>query len=451
MPLLLLALERVLAGRRSTAFAALALAVAAKEYVAGLAVTLGIYWLTSRRDRRLGLAAIALGVAWVGLVVPAVHARFRPPDLPSLTGVYFGRLGSTPAEVVRTSLTEPQRVLAEMLTARKAGVTAVLLAPLAFAPLAAPAPLLVTAPVFVPLAVTEQLNLRNHHNATLVPFLLLAAALGARRLFGRQAHLALLAATAVAHGNLAPSPLAVRSWTPGRWDYLLNPHQLGRTEHDRLLDQARRLVPEAARLSVSSHLTPHLAHRPVCFPFPAPLDRAGIDLVLVDLVGGWPPPFRTRQDEIDGLRQVAADPRFTLRLARDGIFLYARSDLALAVPPPPPAAAPAATPLAAGRYAVGPLLLTTAGDGRGWWQPARDLNGPVLVLDAQSGAVRVAASVPGVPTPWLAGDARPDPEPIPSGTRLEVRLLPEGQPALDPRSPPQPWLRDSWGGERELP
>jgi uncharacterized membrane protein len=448
MPLLLFALDHGLAGKRSRAFAFLALAVLAKEYVAALAVTIGLYFWLARRDRRLGLGAIALGLAWITLVVPAFHRRYRPPDFPDLTPIYFGRLGRTPGDVVRTSIARPGLIAHEVLTPRKAGVVALLFAPFAFTPLAAPAPLLLALPVFGPLAVSEQLDLRNHHNATLLPFLVLAAAQGARRVARAHAARVVLAATAVVHLTIGASPFSIKSHTPGRWDYLRNPHLAGRTPHDAILDRILAELPAAARLSVSGHLVPAVSHRETCFAFPAPADRTRIDVAVVDLVGSYPPPYRSRRSDIEGLERYLGDPAFRLVRAEDGIFVVERRHAAAPAPAEPPR--PTALP---GSYAVGPLRLDIASDGAIRWTATRTIDEPILVLDASTREVRLGPSTPSSPAPWPAGHAIADDpaRPIQPGTRFVVLRLPEGFPAVDPSDPPQPWMPDPGLGERLLP
>ena len=53
-------------------------------------------------------------------------------DFPRLTPLYFQELGETPGEVVVRGLTRPQDVARLMVTPRKLGMTALLLAPLGF-------------------------------------------------------------------------------------------------------------------------------------------------------------------------------------------------------------------------------------------------------------------------------------------------------------------------------
>jgi len=452
MPLLLLAIERALAGRRVGCWLAMALAVAGKEYVATLAISFGLLLLVARkdcdtglrRDRALGGALVALGLVWLLAVVPAFHAIYRPPDFPQLTPLYYDDLGSTPLEVVVTGLTEPRRVLERIVTPRKLGVLLVLLAPFAFASLARPSLLAVTLPVLVPLAVSDHLDLRNHHNATLIPFLLAAAVLGAHRLLGARAAPALLAATAVAHLTIGPSPLSIRSWTPGRWDYLLNPHIAGRTAHDEVLDEAIATIGADERVSASSHLVPHLSHRPTCFTFPAPVGGAGIDVAVVDLRDAYPPPYRPRQDEIAALRRLLETHHFHVHYARDGVWIVRRSPPSepsrrgVAYQPPEP-------------LAVGPLVVETDGSGGLLWTATRTIDHPLLLLHDGTRAVGDLPSPLIAPLPWLAGDSIVTPGRVPAAGRIESLELHEGSPALVGVDPPQPWLPDPQAGTRLLP
>lgn len=446
LPFLLFALDAGLAGRRRRSVCAMLLAVAAKEYIALLAITCGIYWWLARRDRRLGLAFIALGTLWLALVVPAFHLIYRPADFPELAGVYFGNLGATKAEVIKTCLLRPIFVITEVVTPRKIGVVLVLLAPLALAGLARPALLALTLPVLVPLLASEQLDLRNHHTASLLPFGLWAGLEGARRLFRDHAAVAIVAATAVSHASLAPSPFTVRSWTPGRWDYLGNPHIAGRTPHDAILDQAVAMVPRHARVSVSGHIVPHLSHRDVCFAFPAPPTREDIDWVIVDLTGSYPPHWRTRRSELEQLRLYLDDPKFELVMARDGVVALAKRSSINDGPGSAEAGSPG-YPVAS--MAVGPLRLESDGVTLAW-SPTRDLGNPIIVLDAETREMWMAASAPSVPLPWTTGVRIPESAPFPHDARLLVLELHEGFPVRDGAYPPQPWLPDSYAGERQF-
>ena len=123
--------------RFRVAWLMLLLALSAKEdmalMVAPVAIMLG--W-QARRDgnpsvMRWGWAAGLLSAIWLVLAVLVVIPAFRSGDVVHYSR-YFGDLGSSPGELIKTALTSPGRVLSQLVSLRTLFYVTVFLAPVSF-------------------------------------------------------------------------------------------------------------------------------------------------------------------------------------------------------------------------------------------------------------------------------------------------------------------------------
>ena len=245
---------------------ALAAALSWKEDIAIAVAILGIVF-TVRGERRVGLATLALGVVWFlvayGVVMPHFNGGMNQ------AGIFYGELGDSPGDLVRTTLTNPDLVLDRLRTNDALGYARDLLAPWGFLPVLAPALLAVAAPQFFANILTNAnffYDIRFHYTAIILTMLALASVEGVAwlrrpglRRFGVGVVAASALATSVAWGI---SPLST-DYRTGYWPLLGNARQ-------DILDDAVASVPDDAAVAATYYIVPHLSHREQVYTFPNP-------------------------------------------------------------------------------------------------------------------------------------------------------------------------------------
>lgn len=188
-PLLLMALDSLIAGRPGRMTLCVAVALLAKEDVALVIGALGAYALLSRQPHRGRYAALILGMAALSLV--ASYAVVKPL-LNQGRGDFalmYPDWGRSPVEIARTVVTHPVRTLAwlagtpgdsaDSLVKRTTYLQ--MLAPLAFLPILSPATLLIASPILVELFLfrgLEQHTIYYQYAALTLPVLVGAAVIG---------------------------------------------------------------------------------------------------------------------------------------------------------------------------------------------------------------------------------------------------------------------------------
>jgi len=193
VPAMLFAIDRMERGRYRAMCVFGLLALAAKEDYAAIIVPLGV-WMACRkspessRSRRFGLCLAVFGLLYLATVIVMVIPAFRQgADVHYVR--YFGELGDSPGDIVRSLATQPALVLGKLFSIRSAIYALMLLVPLGCLGLLAPGRLLTAAPLFAVLCLLEfstgpgaasgQPIIPYHHfHAPLVPLLCWAAAAG---------------------------------------------------------------------------------------------------------------------------------------------------------------------------------------------------------------------------------------------------------------------------------
>jgi uncharacterized membrane protein len=237
-----------------------------KEDIALAAIGLGIV-LIVRRQRRLGLLTIAVGAIWFvvayGIVMPAFNGGTNH------AGIFYGELGDSPAELIKTTFTDPGLVLDRLDNNDALGYARDLLAPFAFTSLLAPLLLVPAIPQFFANILTN-LNffwsIQFHYAAIIVTFVAIASVDGVARFrsdslrrFGVGAVAAAALATSVAWGM---SPISTQ-YRNGYWPLTPNPRE-------DTLDAAVDSVPGDAAVAATYNIVPHLSHREQIYTFPNP-------------------------------------------------------------------------------------------------------------------------------------------------------------------------------------
>ena len=194
LPFLFWTIESAESGRFRLAWLFLLIALSAKEDMALITAPIGIVlaisvWRDSARQslRNWGLATAFVSVAWLLLAVLVVIPAFRSGDVVHYSR-YFGELGSTPGELIKTAVTNPTLVLAQVFSLRTLFYLCLLLAPLAFIVLRSPLQLLAGVLTFVMLTLLQLGNGADnggfpavpyhHFHAPLLPVLFWAAGCG---------------------------------------------------------------------------------------------------------------------------------------------------------------------------------------------------------------------------------------------------------------------------------
>lgn len=111
----------------------LGLHLALKEHTALFVAGLGLFMtITRRRDRVTGMLLVLFGLVSFFVVMKIVFPHFRGGTDSEYFAKYYGHLGSTFAEFLRTSYTKPWIPIASLLEPAKFGYYATILAPFAF-------------------------------------------------------------------------------------------------------------------------------------------------------------------------------------------------------------------------------------------------------------------------------------------------------------------------------
>ncbi|MGH2996589.1 MAG: DUF2079 domain-containing protein, partial [Gaiellaceae bacterium] len=269
----------------------------------------------------IAACGVALSALALGLVIP----HFSPEGASSFYGRY-DEIGGSPSGVLRTAVSDPGIVLAELSERRDLAYLGRLLVPFAFLPVLAPLLLLAAVPeVALNLlsATPTQTSIHFQYSASALAVLAGASVLGAARLArGRESvalRLAALTAGLALAANYALGPLPIWQAFPGGERLGTSAHRVN--EHDRVAERALRLVPDEAVVSASNSLGGHLSARRRLLSFP--LVR-GADWVAVD---------ETRPgnaDRIEPLPYAAAIARmrrngdWALVFQEDGVLVFRR-------------------------------------------------------------------------------------------------------------------------------
>jgi uncharacterized membrane protein len=299
------------------------LALLAKEDMAIYVTAFGVYWLVRKRDWKLGVGMVVLGLLWLFIVPLKVVPYFRGADYP-----YFGAysyLGSGPGEAIQTLLRDPLILLRTALSPERLAAVWRVTWPTGLLGLLAPSLLALSVPALGYLLISADdviYTLQGWYAVPLQPVLYTAALVGLLWLKerdwwrGRVARLAVVYQVMVglcAFWLLSPIPPArYADWS-----------RFTVTAHARLGHDLLSRVPSDAVVTAQSDLLPHLSQRPEIYVYPDNLDKA--EYVVVDLQSN-PYPFSSSKKLNDSLQNLLADTEFDLWAQVDGYYLLRRSD-----------------------------------------------------------------------------------------------------------------------------
>lgn len=323
LPFLALALYALWKKERRLMLAALLVALLAKEDVGFYVFMIGFYLLLFERDRRWGLALMALGLGWVIVISVWVIPLFNPTAAaegayPQL--YYFSYLGSSYEEIVKTVTADPLSVVRPLFQPAQLQALGRLLLPLGLVlPFLEPRWVLLALPYTVILLLSsdqDMIELVKWYPGTLLVVLFGAIAAGWHRLPQRWERPAMgLLVGAAASGFLLYSP------APGGGRY--EPEQYRMTAHDRLAAQLLAQVPAGARVAGQPDYVPHLVLRRDVYHYPwIAIGRENVDMFVFDRQGaGYPFDMEEINREIT---DMVADTHNTVIAEADGLYLIAR-------------------------------------------------------------------------------------------------------------------------------
>ncbi len=300
-----------------------------KEDLALAVVGLGLYYVVRNR-RRIGAYLVVGGLTWF-VIFGAILVPHEAGGKTVYGGLY-GDLGETSAQVAKTGILHPDRIVRRLADNQAGSYVRDLIAPTGFTPLAAPGALLIGLPqAAVNLLTLADFtrDLRYHYSAIPLASTGIAMVEGLagiyrrRQAWGRAANGVAGAAALTATFVWGLSPLGLR-YDTGYWP--LRP-----TADREVREQSLRLIGPNDAVSADYFLVPHLTHRDIVYTFPNPWvnknygispdshgDVAAVRWLAVDrdLMG---PEERTL------FNQIIASGEFVIRLENGGYVLAERA------------------------------------------------------------------------------------------------------------------------------
>jgi uncharacterized membrane protein len=302
------------------------LACTTKEQVGLTVGALGIWYAVSHRRVRAGLAIAAAGTAAAVVAVAVIVPHFAPGGGSPFADRYAA-VGSSPAGVLETAVTDPGAIVAEATEQRDGKYVLDLLWPLLGLPLLAPLLALAALPdlaLNLLSSTRTQTSIHFHYTAATIAPLVMSAVLGAARLRRRRPALEGVTPRILVVGCLAAGvvlgPLPVWRYVPLGSDLATREHVVG--VHARTLARAVALVPRDEPVSATNTLGAHLSERPRVFSFPVLREARWV------VVDAQRPSTFDRAVDPGGFRRALArlrrDPRFSVVFAEDGVLVLRR-------------------------------------------------------------------------------------------------------------------------------
>jgi uncharacterized membrane protein len=250
----------------------ISLALLTQELIGITVTALGLWYAIQAGRRRIGIVIAAIGAGWTAiclyLIIPMASSGSASPFYN-----HFEEVGGSPAGVVKTLITDPQRLVSSMTSARDLAYLAVLLLPVAGIAIWAPTMLLVAGPqlaVNMLAAPSSTTSPAFQYSAAVLPFVFAATVLGLarfegkrRRLLGASSVCLVAFACALALGPVKGAP-AIAGGSRSERDLMA-----ARTPaHQRAMQAAVALVPANVAVSATNYLGAHLSERHTIYSVP---------------------------------------------------------------------------------------------------------------------------------------------------------------------------------------
>jgi uncharacterized membrane protein len=304
-------------------FALFAVAAAACKEEIGLVVAgFGLWYALAKRRRVEGAAIAVLGVAWSAIAIAVVIPHFHTAGESDFYGRY-SEVGGSAAGIVKTTFTDPLRILDAAFSTRDLHYLLELVAPLAALCLLAPLVLIAAVPelaINLLSATQTQTSIHFHYTAGLIPPLVIAAVLGAKRLNRWTAPVAIAVVVAALLGNYRLGPITGWRHVPGGSRFQATAARV--TDHDRIAARALRLIPKTAVVSATNTLGAHLSARRRVLSFPFVQDATWI------AADETQPGYADRYAPLPTAIQLAAlrrNPDWRLIFEQDGVLVFNRA------------------------------------------------------------------------------------------------------------------------------
>ncbi len=304
-------------------FALCAVAAAASKEEIGLVVAgFGLWYAIARRRTAAGLVIATLGFAWSAIAIGVVIPHFHTAGESDFYGRY-SEVGGSAAGIVKTAFTHPGRIAHAAFSRRDLHYLLTLVAPLAGLCLLAPLVLIAALPelaINLLSATPTQTSIHFHYTAGLIPPLVIAAVLGAKRLSRGTLAVAMVAVTAALVGNYLLGPIPGWRHVPGGSTYQATAARV--TDHDRIAARALTLIPNSAVVSATNTLGAHLSARRRILSFPYVQDATWI------AADETQPGYADRYAPLPTALVLAAlrrDPDWRLVFEQDGVLVFNRT------------------------------------------------------------------------------------------------------------------------------
>lgn len=310
------------------------LAMSTKEEIPLSVALLGLYLVVIKRQRigwLLGGVALVWFIVAVGIVLPAFNNAGASPYLDR-----YSHLGDGPGGILLAAITRPHDVIASVLIPPKLAYLQSLFGPVLFLSLLSPLTLALGLP---DLALNLLSNYEGmylggaHYSAPIMPFIVVSAIYGARRLAGWVERLSgstgpfTPARVATGLGGLVLlASLTAYTGTTLRPLFTNFPRV---TEHHRTTEDVLRLIPPDVPVAASSGLNPHLSQRRQISLFPEGVDQARY--VALDVTAA-PYPLDA-PSQWWRVQQMLAGGEWGITAARDGVLVLERGGTWRDLPP----------------------------------------------------------------------------------------------------------------------
>jgi uncharacterized membrane protein len=321
-PLLLLAFW-YLDNDRLVAFALCAVAASACKEEIGLVVAgFGIWYALAKRRRLTGAVIATLGLGWSAVAIAVVIPHYHATGESDFYGRY-SEVGGSAAGIVKTTFTHPARIAEAAFTARDLRYLLQLVAPLAALSLLAPLVLVAALPelaINLLSATPTQTSLHFHYTAGLIPPLVIAAVLGAKRLRRWTLPVAFAVVLAALIGNYRLGPIPGWRHVPGGETFQATAARV--TRHDRIATRALALIPKSAVVSATNTLGAHLSARRRVLSFPFLQDATWI--AADETQPGYADRYAPLPTAVE-LVALRRNPDWRLVFEQDGVLVFNRA------------------------------------------------------------------------------------------------------------------------------
>jgi uncharacterized membrane protein len=311
---------------RLAAFAIFAaLASLTKEEIPLVIAGMGLWYAISRRQWRTGSAIAVAGVCLTAISVEIVLPHFNDGGS---SGFYarYGELGHSPGGILKTIVTDPGRVLSTVLDREGIHYLLELFVPLLLLVVVSPLALVAAVPELglnLLSATHTQSSIHHHYTAGLIPPLFVATVLGAARLTRSRPDLRVPLATALVVVMVVANFLlgAIPVWRdlPGGQTYRAYASHVA--THDRITDDALRMIPDGAVVSATNSLGSHLSGRRrfLSFPYLHDAQWVAADETQPGYADRWDPPATAA-----ALARLRRNPSWRLVFSEDGMLVFKR-------------------------------------------------------------------------------------------------------------------------------